>query len=350
MMILMRLFATCAILLALACSTPAQQPPVGPNESDVVAQVGDRTITVKEVDDKWREARPAEHAQAIQQIYDGRKQTLDAIVAEMLIEQAAKAKGTAAAQFTEAEVVRRLKPVTDGQVAAFFQENQAQMQGRGIDVMGPAIRRYIEDQQRTAAYEAMVADLRKAGPPVRVVLDAPRYTVDVAADDPALGPANAAVTLVEFSDFQCPFCARVMPTLKRVKEAYGDRVRIVWKDFPLTSIHPQAFKAAEAGQCAREQGKFWDLHDRLFANQQALEPESLKKYAADAGLDAAKFNACLDTAKYGDRVQEQMGVGTSLGVGSTPTVFVNGRLISGAQPYEVFTSVIDEELQRARSK
>jgi protein-disulfide isomerase len=268
----------------------------------------------------------------------------------MLVEQAAKATGVTPAQFTDAEVARRSKPVTDGQVAAFFQENQAQMQGRGIDAMGPAIRRYLEEQQRTEAYQALVAELRKAGPPVRLALDAPRYQVDVSADDAALGNANAAVTLVEFSDFQCPFCARVMPTLKRVHEAYGDRVRIVWKDFPLTSIHPQAFKAAEAGQCAREQGKFWEYHDRLFANQQALEPESLKKHAAEAGLDAAKFNACLDEAKYGERVQEQMAMGTKLGVASTPSVFVNGRMVSGAQPYDVFTTIIDEELERARGK
>ena len=314
MMMLMRLFATCAILLALACSAPAQQATAGQSGSDVAAQVGDRAISVKDVDDRWRRAEPAEHAQAVQQMYDGRKDALDAMVAEMLVEQAAKAKGVNAAQFTEAEVARRVKPVTDGQVAVFFQENQPQMQGRGIDAMGPAIRRYLEEQQRTDAYQAMVAELRKAGPPVRLVLDAPRYQVNVSPDDPALGNAGAAVTLVEFSDFQCPFCARVAPTLKRVSEAYGDRVRIVWKDFPLTAIHPQAFKAAEAGQCAREQGKFWEYHDRLFANQQALQLESLKKYAADAGLDVPTFNACLDSAKSVDRVQEQMGIGTSLGV------------------------------------
>ena len=141
-----------------------------------------------------------------------------------------------------------------------------------------------------------------------------------------------------------------MPTLKRVRETYGDRVRIVWKDFPLTAIHPQAFRAAEAGQCAREQGKFWEYHDRLFANQQTLDVEFLKKYAADTGLDAAKFSACMDTAKYGDRVQEQMGIGARLGVESTPTTFINGRLVSGAQPYEVFAAIIDEELERATAK
>ena len=352
MIALMRIVATCAILLALACSTPAQQTTAqqtatGQTGSEVAARVGDRAITLKEVDDHWRQTAPAGLAQALQQMYEGRKTALEAIVANMLIEQAAKAKGLDAAKFTEAEVARRVQPVTDGQVVAFYQENQAEMQGRALAAMSPAIRRYLEEQQRATAYRALVTELRKAGPRVDTVLDPPRYNVEIAPDDPVLGTGTAPVTLVEFSDFQCPFCQRVMPTLKRLREAYGDRVRIVWKDFPLTSIHPQAFRAAEAGQCAREQGKFWEYHDRLFGNQQALEPEFLKKYAADTGLDATKFNACLDTAKYAERVQAEMGVGTSLGVSSTPSMFINGRLLSGAQPYETFTAVIDEELERA---
>ena len=352
MILVMRFFATSVILLALACSTPAQQPaaPAVPTGSDVAARVGTRTITVKELDERWRRDQPTEQAQAIQQLYDGRKAALDGIVADMLVEQAAKAKGQTPDQYRDAEVSRRMTPVTDGQVAAFFAQNQAQMQGRPLEQMGPAIRQYLEEQQRTNAFQAMVAELRKAGPAVNVVLDAPRYTVNVAADDPVLGAANAPVTLVEFSDFQCPFCARVMPTLKKVKEAYGDRVRIVWKDFPLTTIHPQAFKAAEAAQCAREQGKFWELHDQLFANQQELQPGDLKKYAAAVGVDVAKFNACFDASKYGERVQQQMQAGNQLGVQSTPSIFINGRLVSGAQPYEVFTAIIDDELQRAGTK
>ena len=191
-----------------------------------------------------------------------------------------------------------------------------------------------------------MAELRKAGPAVRVLFDAPRQHIAVSPEDPAEGPASAPVTLVEFSDFQCPFCQRVMPTLKQIQQKYGDKVRIVWKDFPLTQIHPQAFDAAVAGNCAREQGKFWELHDRMFPNQQALQPEFLKRYAADAGLDAAKFNACLDSSKYQQKVQDAIDAGTKLGVSSTPTVFINGRVVSGAQPFEVFASVIDEELAR----
>jgi len=342
----MRTFATCAILLALACSTPANQAD-GQAPSDVAARVGTRAITVKELDDRWRRDDPAEQAQAMQRIYQGRKDALDAIVAEMLIQQAANAKGMDPATFTDGEIASRSQPVTEAQVAAFYQENQAQMQGRPLDAMSVPIRGYLEDQQRATAYRALVGELRKAGPRVDVALSVPRYDVEIDGDDPALGSANAPVTVVEFSDFQCPFCQRVVPTIKRIKETYGDRVRIVWKDFPLTAIHPQAFKAAEAGQCAREQGKFWEYHDQLFANQRALEPEFLKKYAADTGLDASKFAACLDSAKYAERVQEQINVGNSLGVSSTPSLFINGRLLSGAQPFETFSAIIDEELERA---
>ena len=124
----------------------------------------------------------------------------------------------------------------------------------------------------------------------------------------------------------------------------------MWKDFPLTSIHPNAFKASEAAHCAGDEGKYWEMHDRMFANQQALAVDALKKNAADLGLDAAKFAACLDSGKYADRVRAGMEEGTALGVGSTPTVFVNGRLLSGAQPYEAFRAIIDEELQRASQR
>jgi protein-disulfide isomerase len=225
-------------------------------------------------------------------------------------------------------------------------ENRSQMQGRSLEEVGGLIRNFLSNQRQQTARSELIADLRKAGPAVRILFDAPRQQVAIAPDDPSQGPANAPVTLIEFSDFQCPFCQRVMPTLKQIREKYGDKVRVVWKDFPLTQIHPQAFDAAVAGNCAREQGKFWELHDQLFPNQQALQPEFLKRYAASAGMDSAKFDACLDSTKYQQKVQDAINVGTRLGVSSTPTVYINGRLVSGAQPFEVFAAVIDEELAR----
>ena len=335
-------FAVAATLLA--CSpAPAQQSP-----SDAAARVGDRTITVKELDDRWRAGDPAGHAEATQKLYEGRRSALDDIIAEMLVAEAAKGKGMSPDAFVEAEIGRRAKPVTDADVVAFYQSNVNQMQGRSLDAMAPVINRYLQDQQSNAARQALVAELRKAGPALRVMIDAPRHEVTLAATDPAVGSASAPVTIVEFSDFQCPFCQRVAPTLKQVQKAYGDKVRVVWKDFPLTQIHPEAFKAGEAAHCAGEQGKFWEYHDRLFANQQALQPDRLKQYAADSGLDTAKFNACVDTAKYGDRVREGVTQGSRLGVNSTPTLYVNGRMLSGAQPYEAIAAVIDEELAKSK--
>jgi protein-disulfide isomerase len=345
----MRNVLTFVVLVVLmACSTTAQQTGGGqPGGADVAARIGDRAITVKELDDHWKQNDPAGSAQAIQALYDGRRAALDDIIATMLVEQAAKAKNVAPAQFVDEEIARRVKPITDTEIAVFYGENRAQMQGRSLEEMSPLIRNYLVNQQRQAARAALVAELRKAGPALRVMIDAPRQQIDVAADDPSLGPANAPVTLVEFSDFQCPFCQRAAPTLKQIKAKYGDRVRIVWKDFPLTQIHPQAFDAAQAGNCAREQGKFWEYHDQLFANQSALQPDALKKYASAAGMNADAFGACLDSGKYRAKVQQALEAGNNVGVSSTPTTFINGRVVSGAQPLDAFTAVIDEELARA---
>jgi protein-disulfide isomerase len=337
------LFFTLAATLLACSSAPAQQ-----GGTDAAARVGDRTITVKELDDRWRAADPGGHSDATQKLYEGRRNALDEIVAEMLVAEAAKGKGLSPDAYVEAEISRRAKPVTDADVVAFYQSNLNQMQGRSLDVMGPVINRYLQEQQEAAARQALIAELKKGGPALRVLIDAPRHDVTLAATDPVLGNTKAPVTIVEFSDFQCPFCQRVSPTLKQVQAAYGDKVRIVWKDFPLTQIHPEAFKAGEAAHCAGEQGKFWEYHDRLFANQQALQADSLKKYAADLGLDGAKFNACVDASKYGDRVREGVAQGSRLGVNSTPTLYVNGRMLSGAQPYETISAVIDEELSRSK--
>ncbi|HEY3160505.1 MAG TPA: thioredoxin domain-containing protein [Vicinamibacterales bacterium] len=331
-------FLAVGLLISLACSSQAQQ------SADVAARVGDRTITVGELDQRWKTEDPGAKAMAEQAVYDGRKAALEAIVADMLVAQAAKAKGVTPEAFVQAEVARRTKPVTDTDVRNFFVQNSERMQGRSFEQMSGAIEQYLEDQQQTTAKQDLIAELKKGGPPIRVVMDAPRTAITVNPDDPSEGKADAPVTVVEYSDFQCPFCLRVMPTLKQLRAKYGDRMRLVWKDFPLTQIHPQAFVAAQAGNCAREQGKFWELHDKMFGNQSALQPDALKKYAADAGLDSAKFNQCLDTSKYEARVQDAIRAGGHLGIQSTPTVFVNGRPINGAQPIEVFQAVIDEEL------
>ncbi len=155
------------------------------------------------------------------------------------------------------------------------------------------------------------------------------------------GNKNAAVTLIVISDFQCPFCERHEPTLAQILEAYGDKVRIVWRNFPLTSIHPYAQKAAEAAECAGEQGKFWEMHDKLFANQEVLDVDSLKSYTKALGLNESQFNQCLDSGKYTAKIAQQAQEAQAAGVTGTPGTFVNDQLVKGAYPFETFKQIID---------
>ena len=168
-------------------------------------------------------------------------------------------------------------------------------------------------------------------------------------DSPARGGAQPKVTLVVFSEFQCPFCAKVGPTIEKVIATYGDEVRVVWKHLPL-AFHDRAEPAARAAEAAREQGKFWQMHDRLFANQRALGAEDLERHAKEVGLDVARFRAALDGSATAARVDADRKLAAALGVNGTPTFFVNGRRLTGAQPFESFRTLIDEELARADKK
>jgi protein-disulfide isomerase len=334
------LLAFVAVVACGGCSSLAQQK----GEPEVAAQVGDRVITFDEVESRWQTANPAQHAQTMQSLYDGRRAALDAMIAEMLLADAAKDSGLSPEAYAEAEISKRAKSPTDQEVESFYRANIEQMQGKPLQEMAPLITRFLEEQSRSAAREDLIATLRRAGPEVRLSLEPPRHPVPVEASDPSTGSASAAVTIVEFSDFECPFCRQASPTLKKLQQAYGDKVRIVWKDFPLTQIHPQAFRAAEAAHCAGEQGRYWEYHDRLFANQEALQPAALKGYASELKLDTQRFNACLDGSKYAERVRDGVAMGTQLGVNSTPTLYINGRVIAGAYPYETLAAIIDEEL------
>ena len=169
-------------------------------------------------------------------------------------------------------------------------------------------------------------------------------------DDPVLGNENAPVTMVEFSDFQCPFCGTFRrETFNKIKEEYIDtnKIKLIYRDFPLREIHPFAQKAAEAAECADEQGKFWEYHDILFENQQKLDDEDLKKYAADLKLDTSEFNDCLESGKMTEEVNKDYNEGSSYGIDGTPAFFINGISLSGALPFESFKTIIDKELAKA---
>ena len=182
-------------------------------------------------------------------------------------------------------------------------------------------------------------------------------TVAASADDDAvLGDPNAPVTLIEFSDFQCPFCRKFYKeTLPQIKKEYilTGKAKLVYRDFPLVQIHPGATPAAEGAECAQDQGKFWEMHDAIFDEQEKLgsgtvqfTADDVKKWAANIGLDTSKFNQCLDSGKYKQEVEKDLADGSAAGVNGTPATFVNGRLVSGAQPFSAFKVIIDEELKK----
>jgi protein-disulfide isomerase len=208
----------------------------------------------------------------------------------------------------------------------------------------PQVKQYMIDQMRNRYRRAMV-DMLKKQFPVKIFLD-PVRTAVATAGYPSRGPDSAAVTIVEFSDFQCPYCGGLFPTLKVIEKNYPDQVRLVYRQYPLTSIHPFAQKAAEASLCANDQNRFWEFHDSLFGDQEHLDVPDLKKRAADLKLDTAKFNACLDSGAKVSAIKQDIDEGNKDGVTSTPTMFINGRLLSGNQPYNEIRDVIDDELQR----
>lgn len=341
--------ASLVALAVTACSESSsaagQAPSPAANPDQVVAEVAGRTITLREIDAKWEEFDAAERARVTQLLYQNRRNMLDQVVGDILIENAAKAAGATVEAFVKQDAAKRATPVTDQEVAQFFEANRDRAQGRTLEQLGPQIRDFLVSQRALQARAQLVDELKAKGAGIKVMLDPPRYTVATSAADPVRGVASAPVTIIEFSDYQCPFCGRVNPTLEQVRKAYGDKVKIIFKDFPLPN-HPQAPKAAEAAHCAGEQGKYWELHDHMFANQRALNVPDLKQYAATLGLDAAKFNQCLDSGKHAGLVAAGTAQGERMGVNSTPTLYINGRPLIGAQPFEAFKQIIDEELSR----
>jgi protein-disulfide isomerase len=263
---------------------------------------------------------------------------LDQVIEDRLLEAEAAAR-----KISKEQILADLKPpvVTDAEVDAFYEQNKAQIP-RPKDEIAIQIKNYLEQKGQAEARQKFFDDLQVK---YKVEKNLEPIRMEVAATGPAQGPANAPVTIVEFADFQCPFCARLVPTLQKVRQKYGDKIRFVFRQYPL-SMHPNAQKAAEASLCANEQGKFWEMHDSMFTDQEELAVDNLKSKAAALGLKAEEFNSCLDSGKYVSQIQSEVKDGTAVGVNGTPAMFINGRFVNGAVPIEEISSIIDDELRR----
>ena len=264
------------------------------------------------------------------------ERTLQGIVRDRLVVAAAGEADLSPEDWREAEMERLQAELTDEEIDAFFVENEGRIRGEREQIE-PQVRVYLAQQR-------FVEDLEK-GHEIEYLLDPYRLSVEPGTG-PERGGAEALVTIVEWSDFECPYCRNVLPTLERILDEYPNDVRLVFRHFPLHAIHPNAQAAAEAGVCAQDLGAFWELHDLMFEEQDALGVDDLKDKAERAGLDAEAFAACLEAEDTPDRVEADRRAGILVGVNGTPALFVNGRPLAGAVAYEELAGVIEDELER----
>jgi protein-disulfide isomerase len=339
---------TCAAfgLFLTACSSSAQ-PARQMSPDEVVAKVGSVSITLGEVDAKALQQSVANFggARLIQALYMARRAALDDIIAERLVEAEAKAQGIEPAALVEREITSKVTAPTDKDIEFWYQTNPDRVQGRPLDQLREAIRAFLSTTRSEEVRTAFLDSL-KARTTIVTSLEPPRQQV-ATAGHASRGPHDAKVEIVEFSDFQCPFCQQAYPTVQRILSSYGDRIKFVYRHYPLPN-HPNAFPAAEAAACADAQGKFWEFHDRLFANSSQLSDDALKQHAAALGLDTAAFSSCLDDHQMKAKVEKDFQDGEMAGVTGTPAFFINGRPLEGAQPFELFKRDIDEELALKR--
>jgi protein-disulfide isomerase len=316
--------------------------------STKVAEVDGKPITYgdlqndREIGPKLRQAE----VKAFTDLYDQRRSLIDELISRRLLEEEARAKGKTLEQWFQTDYMSSVPEPSDAEAKAFYEEHKSQVpQGQSFDELKPRIKQAVRQQKLREGMGKMLEDL-KSKHNVHLALEPPELPrVEVEAKGPTRGPANAPVTIVEFSDFQCPYCGREVPVIERVMKEYDGKVRLVFRHYPL-DFHAHAQKAAEAGACAQDQGKFWELHDKMFTNQSKLAVDDLKGYAKSLGMDAAKFDKCLDSGEKKTLVEEDMKAGTAAGVSGTPAFFINGVFINGAQPYEQIKQAVDRELKR----
>jgi protein-disulfide isomerase len=314
-------------------------------EAEVAARVDEQVITMQDLE----KALAAQLAKLQEQKYQLIQSKLDELIEERLLEQEAKRRGMTVEALLKGEVSSKVPEVTDAEVTSFITENKARLRGETAELR-PKVRDYLRDQKVAQQGKVFVGRLRQ-GAKVAVFLEEPEPIRVAVKGEGAFvkGPKDAPVTLVEFTDFHCPFCARVVATLKDVMQEYNGKIRWVFRDFPIASLHPQAPKAAEAARCAGEQGKFWEYHDLLFESQSQTAAADFKRFAEQLKLDPKSFGQCLDSGKHQAAVEADVQEGARLGVTGTPTFFINGRILVGAQPLESFRKIIEAEL-RVRSK
>lgn len=330
------------LLAILATTAIGIVEPLGASEAGgdgIAGRVGTEVITIAELERK----AGADLQRLRNEQYELLARVLDEAIASRLLSQAAKAAGITTDELVRREIDGKRKPVTDSEVDAFYTANQDQMVESKERVAGE-IRQFLADQARQAATRDFLATLEQRYPVTRQ-LDPPRVAME-SSGSAARGPADARVTIVEFSDFECPYCRRMVAPLRDLQAKFPRDVRLVYRHFPLRDAHPNAALAAEATECARDQGRFWEAHDALFAVNGRLQPAAIRKLGQELKLDARRFEQCLDSGRHAGRVRDDLAAAEAAGVNGTPAFFINGRFVSGAVPLDKLVAIVEDELAR----
>jgi len=321
----------------VACAQPADE--TAKNDNEIAARFGDTVITVAEVE----EAAGPQLAGLYQQIYQVKEQNLNRMIYDQLLDDAAAAEGLTRADFLDREVTSKLAEPEEAQITQVLNQYRSQLPADEEQARQQVVN-YLNQQAR-ARQEAALRDRLVSAADIEILLDP--YRVDATFDEsnPARGPRDAPVVLIEYTDYQCPYCVRAQATLDAVRERYGDSVVHVFKNLPL-AMHQQAKLAAEASLCAADQGMFWELHDWIFANKDNLSHDTITAQAGELGLDLEVFTACVNAGTYRQQVEDETKEANAFGIRGTPGFVINGRVLSGAQPLPAFVAVIDDELKR----
>lgn len=324
--------ALCTALVISGCRTaPCPEP---------VAVIGDETICESSLPPEvLRRVFPLKSKE-----YSVKRQAVQQYIEEQLLDREAAARGLSRDELLRIEVESKVDGVDEEEVRRIYERAKEDFSRTPEAEALARIRRGLR-QQRVQVRRREFVETLATRTGVRILLEPPRVYLSP-GNDPVDGPQEAPVTIIVFSDYECPFCARLDSTVRGLKARYGADVRVVAKDFPLPN-HPHAAKAAEAAECAHEQGKFWEMHHQLLQNRERLEEGHLRDYASAAGLDLDAFTSCLSSGRNADEWREDKSEGETLGISGTPSLLVNGRLLAGAVTYHELVSVIEEELELA---
>jgi protein-disulfide isomerase len=306
---------------------------IGQQPSEVVAEVNGTKITRADLDKE----EASKLLQVRFQTFMTEQKALEELIDNRLLEMAAARQHVTVEQLVDREITSQVKDPSEEQLRFYYDDSNSS------EPYETARKKILDVVRQRRIAKARTAYLEQLRSEANVFISlAPPVAVVAVGDAPRLGPGNAAVQLIEFADYECPYCAKVFPHLQKLHEQFGNQLAIYYKDFPLP-MHAHAQKAAEAARCAGAQGKFWEYHDRLFATN-ALDTPQLKQYARELGLNASQFDRCLDSGEQASGVQKDLSQAQQLGVNGTPSFFVEGHYLSGAVDYNTLRDLVIQQI------